>query len=102
MSKKIGQGAFGEVFIAFSLKENRKKVALKKLNVTPKTEKDILAEITIQRRIRHENVVNLLAAFCVDSEVWVLMDFMGGGALSAVVDSVDMTEPQISYSFFVV
>lgn len=97
VGKKIGQGAFGEVFVAFALKEARKKVALKKLHLTPKTEKDILAEISIQQRIKHANVVNLLDAFAVDAEVWVLMDFMGGGALSAVVDSCDMTEPQIAY-----
>jgi hypothetical protein len=44
---KIGQGAFGEVFVATEVTSGQR-VAVKKMAVTPKNQKHLLTEIDIQ------------------------------------------------------
>jgi serine/threonine protein kinase len=48
---------------------------------------------------RHENIVNFLDAFLQEDtyELWVVMEFMEGGALTDVIDNnASITEDQIA------
>jgi len=65
---KIGEGAFGKVYLGVE-KETKKKVALKR--VTLKEEENgvpisIIREITILRKASHKNIINILEVFTGD------------------------------------
>jgi len=97
----LGSGSFGEVYEAIDTTTN-KKVAIKKMLVTPRRLKLFISEINIQRSTEHPNVVKFLDAFPVDTHIWVVLEYMSGGNLTMVLDGMKdmkqmMTEPQIAY-----
>lgn len=56
-------------------------------------------EIIVMKESRHENIVNFLDAFLQEDtyELWVVMEFMEGGALTDVIDNnASITEDQIA------
>ncbi|EGC39974.1 hypothetical protein DICPUDRAFT_91113 [Dictyostelium purpureum] len=97
---KIGEGAAGEVFVATSSKNN-KRVAIKKIEINNDNAKLLVTEIAIMKTSHHENIVNYIDSYIVgDKELWVAMEFMGGGCLTDILeafDTVKMNEPQIAY-----
>jgi len=59
----------------------------------------IVNEIIVMKESRHENIVNFLDAFLQEesSELWVVMEFMEGGALTDVIDNnPEIREDQIA------
>eukprot|EP01102_Stenamoeba_stenopodia_P008981 TRINITY_DN2631_c0_g1_i1.p1 TRINITY_DN2631_c0_g1~~TRINITY_DN2631_c0_g1_i1.p1 ORF type:complete len:494 (+),score=101.39 TRINITY_DN2631_c0_g1_i1:284-1765(+) len=97
--KKIGQGAFGEVYMAVDSR-NEQRVAIKKMTMTPKNKKHLITEIHIQKSSHHPNIVQFLDGYLVDDQLWVVLEFMGGGSLTGVLEQFPqlvMTEPQIAY-----
>lgn len=123
--KKIGQGASGSVYVA-RIRENatsamarrilreqgpKAQVAIKQMDLRNQPRKELIVnEIIVMKESRHENIVNFLDAFLQEesSELWVVMEFMEGGALTDVIDNnQDIREDQIatvclevSFSFF--
>jgi hypothetical protein len=97
---KIGEGAAGEVFVATSVKTGLK-LAVKKMEINNENIKLLVTEIGIMKTSEHPNIVEYVDSYIVDErEMWVVMEFMGGGCLTDVLecfDSVQMTEPQIAY-----
>ena len=112
--KKIGQGASGSVYVA-KVKEgavspvarevtrqfgSRAQVAIKQMDLAHQPRKELIVnEIMVMRDSRHKNIVNFLDAFLRNnnSELWVVMEFMEGGALTDVIDNnPTITEDQIS------
>ena len=90
--------ASGSVYVANSLATNTK-VAIKQMDLAMQTRKDfIVNEILIMKESQHPNIVNYLDSFLVGSnDLWVVMEFMEGGALTDVIDNNSkMTEQQIS------
>eukprot|EP01112_Ceratiomyxa_fruticulosa_P016331 TRINITY_DN4917_c0_g1_i1.p1 TRINITY_DN4917_c0_g1~~TRINITY_DN4917_c0_g1_i1.p1 ORF type:complete len:503 (-),score=108.55 TRINITY_DN4917_c0_g1_i1:187-1695(-) len=97
---KIGEGAAGEVFVATNIR-NGAKVAIKKMEINSENAKLLVTEIGIMKTSHHPNIVEFVDSFIVESrEMWVVMEYMGGGCLTDVLesfDSVQLTEAQISY-----
>jgi len=97
---KIGEGAAGEVFVATNVKTGTK-VAVKKMEINNENIKLLVTEIGIMKTSEHPNIVEYVDSYVVEErEMWVVMEFMGGGCLTDVLecfDSVQMTEPQIAY-----
>jgi len=96
--KKIGQGASGHVYVAKTLATG-KKVAIKQMDLAAQPRKELIVnEILVMKESQHPNIVNYLDSFLVKSnELWVIMDFMEGGALTDVIDNnPKITESQIS------
>ncbi|EFA75580.1 p21-activated protein kinase [Heterostelium album PN500] len=97
---KIGEGAAGEVFVATSSKNN-KRVAIKKIEINNENAKLLVTEIAIMKTSQHDNIVNYMDSYILnDRELWVAMEFMGGGCLTDILEAFDhvkMTEPQIAY-----
>jgi len=97
---KIGEGAAGEVFVATNVKTNSK-VAIKKMEINNENVKLLVTEIGIMRTSKHPNIVEYYDSYIVNErEIWVVMEFMGGGCLTDVLecfDTVKLTEPQIAY-----
>lgn len=94
--KKIGQGASGSVYVARSLADNSK-VAIKQMDLSHQPRKELIVnEILVMKESQHPNIVNYLDSFLVrQAELWVVMEFMEGGALTDVIDNNTMTEEQI-------
>lgn len=45
---------------------------------------------------KHDNIVNFLDSFLVRGDLWVVMEYMEGGALTDVIENNSMTEQQIA------
>lgn len=112
--KKIGQGASGSVYVA-KVKEtavspiarqvlrdqgSKAQVAIKQMDLAHQPRKELIVnEIMVMKDSKHRNIVNFLDAFLRNnnSELWVVMEYMEGGALTDVIDhNPVITEDQIS------
>lgn len=95
--KKVGQGASGSVYVAKVL-ANGSKVAIKQMDLSHQPRKELIVnEILVMKESQHPNIVNFLDSFLVKgAELWVVMEFMEGGALTDVIDSNSLEEDQIS------
>ncbi|BEJ13853.1 hypothetical protein CspHIS471_0310270 [Cutaneotrichosporon sp. HIS471] len=95
--KKVGQGASGMVFVAKTLATG-KKVAIKQMDLAQQPRKELIVnEIIVMKESQHPNVVNFLEAFLVkNTELWVVMEYMEGGALTDVIENNKLAEDQIA------
>jgi hypothetical protein len=95
--KKVGQGASGSVYVAKVI-ETGEKVAIKIMDLAAQPRKElIINEILVMKESRHDNIVNFRDSYLVKStELWVVMDYMEGGALTDVIDNHTLEEDQIS------
>eukprot|EP01090_Pellita_catalonica_P013630 TRINITY_DN3288_c0_g1_i2.p1 TRINITY_DN3288_c0_g1~~TRINITY_DN3288_c0_g1_i2.p1 ORF type:complete len:504 (+),score=84.47 TRINITY_DN3288_c0_g1_i2:27-1538(+) len=97
--KKIGEGAAGEVFVATHT--NGQKVAVKKMALNSESLKLLVTEIKIMKTSKHPNVVDYIESHVVSDQIWVIMEFMGFGCLTEVLEQfeygVHMTEPQMAF-----
>jgi len=95
--KKVGQGASGSVYVAKTL-ETGVKVAIKQMDLAQQPRKELIVnEILVMKDSKHPNIVNFLDSFLVKStELWVVMEYMEGGALTDVIDNNSLEEDQIA------
>ncbi|KAF8272683.1 hypothetical protein EI94DRAFT_206094 [Lactarius quietus] len=95
--KKIGQGASGHVYVAKTLATG-KKVAIKEMDLTTQPRKELIVnEIMVMKESRHPNIVNFLNSYLVrGNELWVVMEFMEGGALTDIIENNTLEEDQIA------
>ncbi|KAK5663940.1 hypothetical protein OQA88_152 [Cercophora sp. LCS_1] len=109
--KKIGQGASGSVYVAKVNprmnpqgaglgKGSSDLVAIKQMDLAHQPRKELIVnEIMVMKDNKHPNIVNFLDAFLRNNnaELWVVMEYMEGGALTDVIDNNPViTEEQIS------
>uniref|UniRef100_A0A3Q2YDI7 non-specific serine/threonine protein kinase n=1 Tax=Hippocampus comes TaxID=109280 RepID=A0A3Q2YDI7_HIPCM len=93
---KIGEGSTGIVCIA-TVKTTGKLVAVKKMDLRKQQRRELLFnEVVIMRDYHHENVVEMYNSYLVGDELWVVMEFLEGGALTDIVTHTRMNEEQIA------
>ncbi|XP_055494911.1 serine/threonine-protein kinase PAK 5 isoform X1 [Leucoraja erinacea] len=93
---KIGEGSTGIVCIV-SEKHTGKQVAVKKMDLRKQQRRELLFnEVVIMRDYHHENVVDMYNSYLVGDELWVVMEFLEGGALTDIVTHTRMNEEQIA------
>lgn len=57
----------------------------------------IVNEIVVMKESSHPNVVNFLDAYLIkNNELWVVMEFMEGGALTDIIENNKLAEDQIA------
>eukprot|EP01118_Nematostelium_gracile_P016092 TRINITY_DN6586_c0_g1_i1.p1 TRINITY_DN6586_c0_g1~~TRINITY_DN6586_c0_g1_i1.p1 ORF type:complete len:742 (-),score=243.03 TRINITY_DN6586_c0_g1_i1:39-2264(-) len=97
--KKVGEGAAGEVFLAVDTRTDTR-VAIKQMPLNSQNVKLLVTEIGIMKSSIHPNVVQYIESYLVGETIWVVMEFMGGGCLTEVLEQfengVEMTELQIA------
>ncbi|XP_051845015.1 serine/threonine-protein kinase PAK 4 isoform X3 [Antechinus flavipes] len=93
---KIGEGSTGIVCIA-TVRSSGKLVAVKKMDLRKQQRRELLFnEVVIMRDYQHENVVEMYNSYLVGDELWVVMEFLEGGALTDIVTHTRMNEEQIA------
>lgn len=92
---KIGEGSTGIVCAAFD--QNKRKVAIKRMDLRKQQRKELLFnEVLIMRDYHHPNIVNMFSGYLVGHELWVVMEFLEGGALTDIVTQSKLSEQQIA------
>ena len=77
---------------------NGRKVAIKEMDLSHQPRKELIVnEILVMKESQHPNIVNFLEAYLVkNNELWVVMEFMEGGALTDIIENNTLEEDQIS------
>lgn len=88
--------ASGHVFVAKVL-ANGSKVAIKQMDLSHQPRKELIVnEILVMKESQHPNIVNFLNSYLVRNDLWVVMEYMEGGALTDVIENNTLEEDQIS------
>lgn len=96
--KKIGEGAAGEVYLATHSKTSEK-IAIKIMPLNNQNMKLLVTEIGIMKTSSHPNIVKYIDSYLVGEHIWVVMEYMGRGCLTEVLEQfeyVQMDERQIA------
>lgn len=112
---KIGEGSTGTVWIAVERNTSKllhafsrsrltqispfleRKVAVKKMDLRKQQRRELLFnEVVILRDYHHPNIVETYNSFLVNDELWVVMEYLEGGALTDIVTHSRMDEEQIA------
>eukprot|EP01121_Diplochlamys_sp_Union-15-3_P014911 TRINITY_DN481_c0_g3_i1.p1 TRINITY_DN481_c0_g3~~TRINITY_DN481_c0_g3_i1.p1 ORF type:complete len:764 (+),score=155.36 TRINITY_DN481_c0_g3_i1:104-2293(+) len=96
--KKIGEGGAATVYS--SVHSSGKTVAIKKMDLNPSNTKVMIQEISLMKDCSHDNIVSYIASYLNKKELWVVMEYMGGGCLTEVLDNhktLPLRESQIAY-----
>lgn len=74
-----------------------RQVAVKKMDLRKQQRRELLFnEVVIMRDYHHPNIVETYSSFLVNDELWVVMEFLEGGALTDIVTHTRMDEEQIA------
>ncbi|XP_041131115.1 serine/threonine-protein kinase PAK 4-like isoform X2 [Polyodon spathula] len=93
---KIGEGSTGIVCIARERHTGRQ-VAVKMMDLRKQQRRELLFnEVVIMRDYQHRNVVEMYKSYLVEEELWVIMEYLQGGALTNIVSETRLNEEQIA------
>ncbi|KAL2098672.1 hypothetical protein ACEWY4_005152 [Coilia grayii] len=93
---KIGEGSTGVVCIARE-KHSGRQVAVKMMDLRRQQRRELLFnEVVIMRDYQHKNVVEMFKSALVEEELWVIMEYLQGGALTNIVSETRLSEEQIA------
>lgn len=94
---KIGEGSTGMVYAANDTLNSNHLVAIKKMNLHKQQRRELLFnEVVIMRDYKHKNIVEMYGSYLVEDELWVVMEYLAGGALTDIVTKSRMDETQIA------
>ncbi|MBN3277672.1 PAK6 kinase, partial [Polyodon spathula] len=87
---KIGEGSTGIVHTG-------RQVAVKMMDLRKQQRRELLFnEVVIMRDYQHRNVVEMYKSYLVEEELWVIMEYLQGGALTNIVAETRLNEEQIA------
>ncbi|XP_056873532.1 serine/threonine-protein kinase PAK 6-like isoform X1 [Takifugu flavidus] len=93
---KIGEGSTGIVCIAEE-RESGRQVAVKMMDLRKQQRRELLFnEVVIMRDYHHQNVVQMYRSALVGEELWVIMEYLQGGALTHIICQTRLNEEQIA------
>lgn len=82
---------------SFSSSVAGRQVAVKKMDLRKQQRRELLFnEVVIMRDYHHPNIVETYNSYLVEDELWVVMEYLEGGALTDIVTHSRMDEEQIA------
>lgn len=102
--QEIGRGASGVVHVAHDRTTNTK-VAIKCIHLRyHQVKEQILTEVIAMKTINHNNLVNFLDAYFLETEqqLWIILEYMDGGSLLPLASNITLNEGQIATICFAV
>lgn len=92
----IGEGSTGNVFSSVE-KDTGRQVAIKKMDLTKQQRRELLFnEAATMKFFKHPNIVKMFNSYLVDNELWLVLEYLEGGALTDIVTNMSMNEQQIA------
>lgn len=98
IEQRVGGGTYGDVYKACN-KHTHELTALKRIKMEPEDDFSIIQqEIIIVKSCKHHNIVAYYGSYIRDNELWICMEFCGGGSLQDVYHVTGpLAELQIAY-----
>jgi p21-activated kinase 1 len=98
-TKVIGRGMSSVVFLGTDVVTN-KEVAIKTIDLQTlhEAKKLLINEVRVHQELIHPNLINFIDAYWLKAEkrLWIVLEYMNGGALKDVVTATVMKEEQIA------
>ncbi|KAG5451912.1 Serine/threonine-protein kinase PAK mbt [Clonorchis sinensis] len=92
----IGEGSTGVVCL-MRYRSTNHYIAVKKMNIFKQQRRELLFnEVMIMRHYQHPNIVEMYSSHLIGNELWVVMEYLEGGALTSIVARTLMSEQQIA------
>lgn len=92
----IGEGSTGKVFLATE-RDSGRQVAIKRMDLTKQQRRELLInEVATMKYYKHPNIVKMFNSYLVDDELWLVLEYLEGGALTDIVTKTTMNEQQIA------
>ncbi|KNA07012.1 hypothetical protein SOVF_175830 [Spinacia oleracea] len=103
LGRVLGQGTFARVYYARNL-ESGKSVAMKVVGkekvVRAKMMDQMKREISVMKRLKHPNIVELFEVMATKSKIFLALELVRGGELHAKVSKEGKLEEQTARSYF--
>ncbi|XP_055082211.1 mitogen-activated protein kinase kinase kinase kinase 5-like isoform X2 [Periophthalmus magnuspinnatus] len=95
---RVGGGTYGDVYKARN-KQTQEFTALKRIKLEPEDDFSVIQqEIMIVKSCKHANIVAYYGSYIQDNELWICMEFCGGGSLQDIYHVTGaLLEPQIAF-----
>ncbi|XP_055003802.1 mitogen-activated protein kinase kinase kinase kinase 5-like [Boleophthalmus pectinirostris] len=95
---RVGGGTYGDVYKARN-KQTQDLTALKRIKMEPEDDFSVIQqEIVIVKSCKHANIVAYYGSYIQDNELWICMEFCGGGSLQDIYHVTGaLSEPQIAF-----
>jgi serine/threonine protein kinase len=96
LKDKLGSGAAGEVYRAIN-RRTQAQVAIKRMILEKQQRKDmIVTEIQVMKEMHFPSIVNYIECYFYEKELWIVMEYLEGGALTDIVLETVMDENQMA------
>lgn len=97
LKEQIGRGSFGEVYRAIDLSTKRE-VAVKIIDLEKSDDEmeDIQQEIAMLSQCSSPYVTRYYASYLKDSELWIVMEYLGGGSALDIMQVGSLDEASIA------
>ncbi|KAL0248604.1 hypothetical protein GEMRC1_003838 [Eukaryota sp. GEM-RC1] len=104
IGRLLGEGQFGKVYLARE-KKSKFIVALKVLQkdkiTHPSIQRQVLQEIEIQRRLKHENIIRLFGYFHDRKRIYLILEYAHGGELYKELQLCGRFKPPRAVAYFI-
>ena len=92
---KLGEGSTSTVVLAVE-RDTGRNVAIKKMDLRKQQRRElILNELVTMRDLKHPHLIELLATYLVGDELWLVLEYVEGGALTDILTKQRLDETQI-------
>ncbi|NXY40174.1 PAK3 kinase, partial [Pomatorhinus ruficollis] len=71
-------------------------VAIKQIHLQQQSSQELLKEVVVMRDKKNPNIVTYLGSYFVKEQLWLVLEYMGGGSLTHVISKTWMAAGQIA------
>ncbi|KAG8175537.1 hypothetical protein JTE90_016685 [Oedothorax gibbosus] len=101
-TEKLGKGSYATVYKAYRKGDTREVVAIKcvqKSSLTKSSVENLITEISILKKVKHENIVELKDFQWDNSHIYLILEYCSGGDLSRFIRSKKRLPESVAHKF---